>query len=221
MAINSEPESENQYDSVGLLMKNVDDINMEAKEIKSDIMMRLDLHSSLTRSHIDPSVLSPFQRILLTTDGTLTDILEAYLFESVQIVKLSEELVSLVQDIPPLELKIGTEVIERKILLQGKISRNNFIYAESILVPSRLDEGFKTSLLNSQIPLGRLWLAHKMETFKEIVDSGKEPANELSYYFNIKREDNILFRTYRLFNKRRPIMMITEKFPESSFLKKL
>lgn len=194
---------------------------MQAKEIKSDVIMRTDLHRSLTRSHINPCDLSPFQRIILTTDGTLTDILEAYLFEAIQIVKLAEGLVSTTQDIPPLELKTGTEVIDRKILLQGKISRKNFIYAESIIVPDRLDEKFKNSLLNSQIPIGRLWLEHKMETFKEIVDSGKEPANELSSYFNIQMEDNILFRSYRLFNNRMPIMIITEKFPESYFLKSI
>lgn len=194
---------------------------MQAKEIEDDVMMRTDLQSSLTRSHIDPSVLSPFQRIILTTDGTLTDILEAYLFEAIQIVKLSEGLVSITQDIPTLELKKGREVIERKILLQGKISRKNFVYAESIIVHDRLDESFKTSLLNSQISLGRLWLAHKLETFKEIVDSGKEPANDLSNYFNIKRKENLLFRTYRLFNKCKPIMTITEKFPESYFLQRI
>lgn len=194
---------------------------MQAKEIKSNVMMRNDLHRSLTRSHINPCDLSPFQRIILTTDGTLTDILEAYLFEAIQINKLSEGLVSITQDIPTLELKKGSEVIDRKILLQGKISRKNFIYAESIIVPERLDEKFKTSLLKSQIPIGRLWQEHKMETFKEIVDSGKEPANELSSYFNIQMEDNILFRSYRLFNNRMPIMIITEKFPESYFLKNI
>ncbi len=192
---------------------------MQAEEIKSDAGMRVDLLRSLTHSHIDPCNLSPFQRILLTTDGTLTDILEAYLFESIQVVKLSEELVRTTENILPLELKNESEVIERKILLQGKISRNNFIYAESVIVPERLEERFKNRLLNSQIPIGRLWLEHRMETFKEIVDSGKERANKLSCYFNIKAEENILFRTYRLFNNHVPIMLITEKFPESYFQK--
>ena len=173
-------------------------------------MMRHDLHQSLTRSHIDPSKLSTFQRILLTTDGTLTKI---------QVVKLSEGLVSITRDLPQLELKRGSEVIERKILLQGNISRKNFIYAESILVPDRLDDNFKDELLKSKTPLGRLWLEHKIETFKEIVDSSKELAEKLSAYFPIKNEDNMLSRSYRVFSKRKPIMMITEKFPESYFLK--
>jgi len=145
-------------------------MDIEAKNNISDITMRIDLHNSLTRSHIDPSVLSPFQRILLTTDGTLTDILEAYLFEPIQIVKLSERLVSVVDDITPLELKAGSDVVERKILLRGKISSKNFIYAESIIATERLSQEFKNSLMNSQIPLGRLWISHKLETFKEIVD---------------------------------------------------
>ncbi|NET58591.1 MAG: DUF98 domain-containing protein [Symploca sp. SIO2E6] len=181
--------------------------------------MRPDLQTSLTRSHIEPAKLSTFQRIVLTTDGTLTEILEAYLFEQIKMVKLSEQLIRIEQELHHLELTSGSEVIERKILLQGKISRKNFIYAESILVPERLDERFKNELLKSKTPLGRLWLEHKMETFKEIVDSVEEAAGELGVYFNLEKEERMLSRTYRVFSNRKPIMMITEKFPESYFRK--
>lgn len=194
---------------------------MQAQEIpeKDTYNLRQDLHESLTQSHIDPAKLSTFQRILLTTDGTLTEILEAYLFEKIQVIKLHEELVSIKQDILPLEIQAGSEVIERNILLKGKISHRNFIYAKSVIVPDRLDETFKDRLIKTQEPMGRLWLEHKLETFKEIVDSGKEPAADLSDYFKIKREDKMLYRTYRVFSNRKPIIMITEKFPESYFVK--
>ncbi|WP_036798420.1 chorismate pyruvate-lyase family protein [Pleurocapsa sp. PCC 7319] len=180
--------------------------------------MREDLNQSLIRSHINPSKLSTFQRILLTTDGTLTEILEAYLFEQIRVVKLSEGIVSITQDILPLEVKQGSEVIERKILLQGKISRKNFIYAESILVTERLEEKFKDELLHSKTPLGRLWLENKFETFKEIVDTAEETVGKLSTYFPIQPEDSILSRTYLVFSQGKPIIMITEKFPASYFL---
>ncbi len=179
--------------------------------------MRTDLETTLTRHHVEPATLSSFQRILLTTDGTLTEILESYLFEPIVLVKLSEFLLPAPQDIPALEVEAGTEVIDRRILLQGKISRRNFIYAESILVPDRLGEKFKQELLVSQTPLGRLWLEHKLETFKEIIDSAREPAHERADYFHINMEDLLLSRTYRVFSNRRPIMRITEKFPESFF----
>jgi chorismate-pyruvate lyase len=172
-------------------------------------LMRPDLDKSLTKSHIEPSRLSAFQRILLTTDGTLTEILEAYLFEPIQIVKLSEEIILTSQDILSLDLKNASQAIERKVLLQGKISRKNFIYAESILVLERLEPKFRDELLKSKIPMGRLWLEHKIETFKEIIDSSQELAEDLSNYFKIKTEDRMLSRTYRVFSNHQPLMMIT------------
>ena len=187
--------------------------------IEKDQMMRDDLQESLTRSHINPSTLSTFQRILLTTDGTVTDILEAYLFEQIQVIKLSQEIIPISVDIPILELKAGTEVIDRKILLQGKISRKNYIYAESLIVPERLDENFRYELFKTKTPIGKIWLEQKVETFKEIVDSAQESAHSLSSYFNIEPSDNMLSRTYRVFSNHQPVMMITEKFPESYFVK--
>ena len=194
---------------------------MTAQTVSSTIAqnetMRQDLNRSLIRNHINPSELSTLQRIVLTTDGTLTEILEAYLFEKIRIIKLSEGIVSITQDIPPLALKQGSEVIERKVLLQGKISRKNFIYAESILVTERLDEKFKDELLHSKTPLGRLWLEHKLETFKEIIDTAEETADKLLEYFPLQPEDKVFSRTYRVFSQRQPIMTITEKFPASYF----
>jgi hypothetical protein len=61
--------------------------SLEINEKDKYSLLRYDLDESLTRSHIEPSRLSAFQRILLTTDGTLTEILEAYLFEPIQIVR--------------------------------------------------------------------------------------------------------------------------------------
>lgn len=182
-------------------------------------ILRTDLQKSLKSSHIDPSTLSTFQRILLTTDGTVTHMLESYLYEQIQVVKLSEELVSLTQDIQSLDLKAGTEVIARRILLRGRISRRNFIYAESIIIPERLDEQFRQELLKSKTPIGKIWFERRVETFKEIIDSGKEQAEGLSNYFSIEPEDSLLFRTYSVLSQGKPTMMITEKFPESYFLK--
>jgi chorismate-pyruvate lyase len=162
--------------------------------------------------------LSVIQRILLVTDGTLTHILESYLCEQLQVVKLSEKIVAITQEIRPLNLQVGEEVIERKIFLQGQNSQRNWLYAESIIVPERLEEKFRDKLLHSQQAIGKLWIAHKMETFKEIITLFREAAGDLSAYFQITREDRLLGRTYLVFANRRPVMMITEKFPESYFI---
>lgn len=171
-----------------------------------------------SEDRLELSALAPVQRILLSTDGTLTKILEAYLSEEIQMVKLSERSSLTVQDMPLLELKRGSEVIERKILLQGKVSAQNVLYAESLLVLERLDERFRDELLESEVPLGKLMLAHRMETFRELITSGRELPNGLCAFFKISHKDTLLSRTYRLFHHGKPVMIITEKFPKSYFL---
>ncbi len=181
--------------------------------------MKNDLPKTLKHNHIDLSNLSYLQRILLISDGTLTDILEAYLLEPIKVLKISEKVEVTNKEISILELEAGSEVLDRKIFLQGKNSRKNLLYAESQIVIERLDEEFKNELLKSQTPIGHLWSQFRLETFKEIIEAGKESANELSSYFiDTEPKDQLLFRTYRVFSNRKPIMMITEKFPKSYFI---
>ncbi|WP_349648714.1 chorismate pyruvate-lyase family protein [Candidatus Parabeggiatoa sp. HSG14] len=180
-------------------------------------VFKTDLHESLKDKQIDPSMLSPFQKILLIADGTLTNILEVFLNEPIGVIKLSEEIISVTEDILPLEIKVGTEVMKRQILLQGKISQQNWLYANSMIVLKRVEEKFRKKLIESHIPIGKLWVKHKTETFKEIVNYAKEPAGYLSDYFEIKEADKLLSRTYRVFSNRQPVMMITEKFPDNYF----
>jgi chorismate-pyruvate lyase len=181
-------------------------------------IMRDDLQTSLTRSHIDPTTLSTFQRVLLTTDGTVTDILEAYLLEQIRIVKLAEKLILSPVDNRFMDFAAGTEIIDRSVLLQGKISRKNFIYAESVIVPSRLEAAFQRELLETKTPIGKIWMEQRVETFKEIKDSALEASQDLSEYFLISPSDRLLSRTYCVYTNNQAVMMITEKFPETHFL---
>lgn len=178
------------------------------------------IRSNLQISIHDTEVtdLSCFQRVLLKANGTVTAMLEAYLSEPIQVVKLSENLAKMQVDLPNIKLNKEEQVIARKVLLQGKISRLNFIYADSLILIDNLDEQFSNELLNTKKPIGKLWCEKKVETFKEVIDSGKEPANELSNYFSVEPEENLLFRTYSVSSQGKVTMIITEKFPESYFL---
>lgn len=167
------------------------------------------------KTTFEPNV---FQKILLVTDGTLTKILEAYLQEKLNVVKLSEKLITLPQVIEPLDIPAGQELIQRRILLQGSRSQTNWLYAESFIVPDRLHKSFKEQLLTSQKPIGKLWLEYKLETFKEVIDSSHEPAGSIADYFQLSPTVGLLSRTYRVFSNRLPVMMITEKFPDCYFL---
>ena len=180
-------------------------------------MMRIDLQDSLRKSHIDPQNLSSFQRILLTTDGTVTDILEAQLWEGIQIAKLYQEQITTETLIPYLDVGVNTEVLARKVLLQGKDSNTNYVYAESIIVPERLGEKICKGLLEAQKPLGLLINEQRLETWREILSCDLEKAEEVAEYFGIAPGANLISRTYRVFAHKQPVMLITEKFPETAF----
>lgn len=83
-----------------------------------------------------------------------------------------------------------------------------------------LEEKFRNELFNTNKPIGQIWSEQKVETFKEIINYGKEPANELASYFGIKPEENVFFRTYSVSSQGKITMIITEKFPESYFHQK-
>ena len=189
---------------------------MGDEQATSDLL-RTDLQHSLKRGPVDPKELSSFQRILLTTDGMVTEMLEAYLWERMTVVKLSQEDVRSEVAIPELEIEKGHEVLQRTILLQGRMSHKNHIYAHSIIVPGRLDEPMREGLLHSGKAIGLLILEDRLETFREILSCGREQAGDLSKHFFIEPDAFLIYRTYRVMAKGVPIMLITEKFPESEF----
>jgi chorismate-pyruvate lyase len=170
----------------------------------------------LTRLNgFDVNSLAPLQRVLLVTDGTLTEILEANFFERIRLVKVSQEVVSATASHALLDANPGEAVIERKILLQGESSHRNYAYAESFIAVDRLGPAFRDGLLNSHTPLGRLWLEHKLETFKELQEVCSQQADGLCQHFECAAAAPLLVRTYRVFSASKPVMVITEYFPAS------
>lgn len=161
--------------------------------------------------------LSAFQRILLTTDGTLTVLVEVYADEAVNVVKLENSLGPWEGDDPGLGLTPGEEVLRRTILLRGPSSHTNYLYAESLMVPHRLAPEVRTGLLETDQPVGRLLLDARTETFREIVRAGTEPARGCAQHFGIDEDELMIFRTYKVIAEQRPVMMITEKFPINAF----
>ncbi|MGC2108203.1 MAG: chorismate pyruvate-lyase family protein [Candidatus Korobacteraceae bacterium] len=161
----------------------------------------------------DVNSLEPLQRVLLVTDGTLTEILEAIFFERVRLVKVSQRIIPATASHALLDPTPGEALIERKILLQGVKSNRNYVYAESLIAVDRLSQSFRDELLNSGTPLGRLWLEHKLETFKELQEIRCQRAEVLGQYFECAEGAPLLARTYRVLSAGRPVMVITEYFP--------
>ncbi|NJK32917.1 MAG: DUF98 domain-containing protein [Deltaproteobacteria bacterium] len=176
--------------------------------------MREDLAQALQRGGIDPRGLNPIHRILLTTDGTVTDMLEAYLQEPMQVIPLAQELIASREPIAELELEAGEPILRREILLRGKLSGRTVLHADSVIVPERLSERLRVGLLEKRQPIGQLLLADRLETYREIIACARREAGPLARHFHLYETASFLTRTYVISLGGRGIMRITEDFPE-------
>ena len=181
------------------------------------VVRRIDVQDARQQSDLDPRRLSSFERILLSTDGTVTEILEAHLFESIRLVKISQTMSDSEPPIPYLELGTGEPLMMRKILLQGKYTHRNYIYAESVIVPARLSAHIGEDLMVTEKPIGLIMLQARLETFREVLVCKLRRANEVAEYFGIPEDSMLISRTYRVLAGGQPIMLITEQFPQGHF----
>ena len=157
------------------------------------------------------------QRLMLITDGRITDIVQAYSGETVEAVKLRQQL--LISDYSSnLQLDRQCQLMERSILLQGTKSKTNYLYADSQIVLERLDPAIRNELVFTRQPIGKLLRENQVETYREIIDCGIEPAGKLAQYFDIAPASKIIYRTYNVLIERLPVLQITEKFPTTYFI---
>lgn len=165
--------------------------------------------------------LSRFQRILMITDGTVTEMLEQQIAEKIKVRKLHEKIDTHFDDLIPSHQDYLTHsslpILSRTILLEGQATKKNWIYAESSILLDNLHLDFRSDLLASREPIGRLWEKYQYETFKTILDFDKREAGELGEYFGLPASSILISRTYEVSSNKKPIMVITEIFPESFF----
>jgi chorismate-pyruvate lyase len=153
------------------------------------------------------------QRILVTTDGTLTETLAAMFLEPIQLVKLEVTITQSPQPVPQLELAAGANVMQRRIVLRGSRSGTPYVYAEVVIATDQLPQRLRDELLEGRVPLGALWIRHRLEIFKDRPRVRQRPAGDLAQYLNVSCEDLLIDRTYRTFTGGRPIFLVSEYFP--------
>jgi chorismate-pyruvate lyase len=166
---------------------------------------------------VDVRSLGLVQRVLLVSDGTLTDIVEAAFGEPIRLVKLALDVSPSATPVLDLDLHGGEPVMRREILLQGARTGTNYVYAESLIVLQALPPKLREELVSTQQPLGRLWVEHKLETRKEILHVWRiAPGSHLAtaHFPSVAPQRGLLARTYRVFSGGLPVMRISEYFPD-------
>ncbi len=157
--------------------------------------------------------LTPLLRVLLVTDGTVTRVLEAYCGEPVAVQRLGQRQAPAGAAAGWLVCAAEDVAIHRQVMLTGMHSRKLFAYAESVIVPGRLTSAMRAGLENEPEGLGKILVDSAMETRREALWYGLEPAATPPEPVARLSSGMFVVRSYRVFAEDRPMMMITERFP--------
>ncbi|HEY6987988.1 MAG TPA: chorismate pyruvate-lyase family protein [Bryobacteraceae bacterium] len=152
------------------------------------------------------------QRLLLAADGTLTDMLEALYQEELQVVLLKQHIAPVGQrpEFNLLYVSPAEPALTRTVTIQGVSSGRAYVYAESCIALNRLDPRVRRGLLKTDIGIGRLWKMNRIETYKEVLESGIEAARFLSCRFDVHPDDPLLLRRCRVSSGGKPVALLTE-----------
>jgi chorismate--pyruvate lyase len=153
---------------------------------------------------------SGLRAALESTSGTVTSFLEQLVGESIDAQVHRHDVVGAPRP-NNLEVAEGESLLERAAVLRGRISGSSYVYAESVIVTSRLPAGFLGRLACSKDPIGRILddigIAVTRENVIEphgLADFRSSGAMTVGEY--------LLSRTYRLHSDQTPVMIITEWF---------
>lgn len=154
------------------------------------------------------------QKILLTTDGSITAILDV-LFGKITLSTLSQHIEpSTSENSKLVNIKEGNDVNCREIIMHkdGK----PLIYAYSYIPMERLTEEVKCDLMRADIPIGRILKNYNVESRREINNIYVEKPNQtLIDLYNT--DEDFLSRDYVIIQNKEILMWIKESFPVSYF----
>ncbi len=164
--------------------------------------------------------LSPIQKFLLGTDGSVTQLLEAVTGHKVAVATLVQEVVPADAAVAGrLGIRAGEGVNHRIVELKNADSGEVLMYAVSDTPLSRLSPEFKDDLMKADIPIGKIISRHRIEARREILCASVTPADDAAgKRFSLCRSEPLLARQYRIIHNGEPLIHITEQFPYNRFL---
>ena len=167
-------------------------------------------------------VTDPFDRMVLTADGTVTTLLEACTGEPIvtATTRLAgpatlDQLLGAVgrwwhPDAERVEPAPGERVIVRRVVLRGARSGVAFVSAESLVAPDRLPDALAERLRQSGASLGRLLAANQLETRRELLEIVAVRAGATGDHLGVRPGARLARRTYTIVVGRRTVAAVTE-----------
>jgi beta-ribofuranosylaminobenzene 5'-phosphate synthase len=166
--------------------------------------------------------LDPFDRMLLTADGTVTTLLEACAGEPIVTRTTRQSGAATLDglraasgcwwqpDARLLDLAPDERLMARRVTLEGAVTGVVYVLAESLVVPDRLPGWFADRLVRVGGSLGRLLAAGHLETRREIQHIVAERAGEAADNVRVRPSATLVRRTYTILIGQRAVAAVTE-----------
>ncbi len=174
-----------------------------------------DLLAAIRRLEDEIGELSLLEKILLTTDGSVTSLLEVATGSEIQVCTISQEIVS-----PDsarqqeLGIDVGDLINHRVVTLKNARTGEALIYAVSDTPLGRLLPAFRQDMMRADIPIGKILRTHRIEARREITGIDMVQADEeISRIFGVPLQTPCLRRQYLIIHDKKPFMRIQETFP--------
>ncbi len=170
----------------------------------------------LVESLHDNSALTLFQKILLATDGTVTDLLSLYTGHTIHARKINHA-IGVNQNVHAKAIASGLRCDSAATLLHRKIvlgsPTEDLLYAESFFIFDRFSARIQKALVETEQPIGWLWKEEKLEMYREVVDVRLETSPEISNLLSVAPETLLVTRAYLIYNQQQHLGVINETFP--------
>ena len=156
-------------------------------------------HAADVRFEALPAIL----RVLLTTDGIVTDVLAAWFLEEVE----ATEAV----------MRNEGDLVLRRVVLAGRSSGRRLVHAVSELRMDVLPPEMRSALAASPRGIGQALRILGLATHRTIEDRWEEPAAERSASIRVRPQDPLVARRYVVSVNDVPALRIVERFPVSLY----
>ncbi|WP_432572832.1 chorismate--pyruvate lyase family protein [Kineococcus sp. SYSU DK005] len=156
-------------------------------------------HSELPGDEL--AALTPAGRMVMTTDGTVTAILAHAVGERIVLGGTEQHLLAVAAPAAGhLRLPVGAPVELRTVQLVGERTGTRYVRAETVVSTAALPPAFREDLARGAETIGRLLRAHRLETYREVVD------------VQVAEAEGTCRRTYTVSAGGVPVLLITEHF---------
>lgn len=171
---------------------------------------------------IKEAELSPLHRILLHTNGTVTQVLRQWTGGIINIVKPQLNCCFLWDKLEKYNLYYkGNDLAScddykyREVILQSAETNSNLVYALSIICVKCLTPPVLHKLDHTDLGIGMIIDSEKLETYREILVFNKFKLANVPFFQKVfpHAKSHILHRAYVIYHDKKPCFIINEYFP--------